>query len=62
MLVLEGRAPSALSVQYCRVLTVTRYSKFLFLHECSQNAALRASIAAVRGKLIRFSLTLYPCV
>ena len=27
MLVLEGRAPSALSVQCCRVLTVTRYSK-----------------------------------
>src|SRR4029453_10968089 len=27
MLVLEGRAPSALSVQCCRVLTVTRYRK-----------------------------------
>ena len=27
MLVLEGHAPSALSVQCCRVLTVTRYNK-----------------------------------
>ena len=33
MLVLEGRAPSALSVQCCRVLTVTRYSKLLLADE-----------------------------
>ena len=40
MLVLEGHAPSALSVQCCRVLTVTRYNKGQFSYEYSYWEAL----------------------
>ena len=43
MLVLEGRAPSALSVQCCRVLTVTRYSKLRNTDQCRTGAPLRPS-------------------